>query len=78
MAASINASLQLALSQSDKMSFFSAVGITNSQIHQKPNSKAEFPKAFKDYIDYLEKQLEVPITIISVGPDREATIERNK
>jgi len=41
-------------------------------------SKAEFPKAFKDYIDYLEKQLEVPITIISVGPDREATIERNK
>ncbi|MBP3246034.1 MAG: adenylosuccinate synthase [Bacteroidaceae bacterium] len=41
-------------------------------------SEAEFPKAFKDYIDYLEKQLEVPITIISVGPDREATIERNK
>ena len=41
-------------------------------------SEAEFPKAFKDYIDYREKQLEVPITIISVGPDREATIERNK
>lgn len=41
-------------------------------------SEAEFPKAFKDYIDYLEKQLEVPIIIISVGPDREATIERNK
>ncbi len=41
-------------------------------------SEAEFPKAFKDYIDYLEEQLEVPITIISVGPDREATIERNK
>jgi adenylosuccinate synthase len=41
-------------------------------------SETEFPKAFKDYIDYLEKQLEVPITIISVGPDREATIERNK
>lgn len=40
-------------------------------------SEAEFPKAFKDYIAYLEKQLEVPITIISVGPDREATIERN-
>ena len=39
-------------------------------------SEAEFPKAFRDYIQYLEHQLQVPITIISVGPDRAQTIIR--
>ena len=37
---------------------------------------SQFPKAFLDYIDYLEKALERPITIVSVGPDRAQTIER--
>lgn len=41
-------------------------------------SEAEFPQAFRDYIDYLEKRLEVPITIVSVGPDREQTIVRKR
>jgi adenylosuccinate synthase len=36
----------------------------------------QLPKAFLDYIDFLEKQLETPIRIISVGPDREQTIIR--
>ena len=36
-----------------------------------------FPKAFVDYIHYLESRLGVPITIVSVGPDREQTIIRN-
>jgi len=40
-------------------------------------SEAEFPKAFKDYIDFLEEQLETPICIISIGPDRAQTIVRN-
>ena len=31
------------------------------------------PKAFHDYISYLEKKLETPITIVSVGPDRKQT-----
>jgi len=31
------------------------------------------PKAFHDYIAYLEKELETPITIVSVGPDRKQT-----
>jgi adenylosuccinate synthase len=44
----------------------------------KAKSEDEFPAAFKDYIAYLEKQLEVPITIVSVGPDRTQTIELNK
>ena len=39
-------------------------------------SASQFPKAFQDYIDYLEKALETPITIVSVGPDRAQTIER--
>lgn len=36
----------------------------------------EFPKAFKDYISFLETQLETPIKIISIGPDRSQTIVR--
>ena len=36
----------------------------------------DFPPAFADYIAYLERALETPIKIISVSPDREATILR--
>ena len=42
----------------------------------KMTSEAQFPQAFKDYIAFLEKELETPIAIVSVGPDREQTIER--
>lgn len=42
----------------------------------KITSEAQFPKAFADYIAFLEKELETPIAIVSVGPDREQTIER--
>jgi len=35
------------------------------------------PQEFLDYIAYLEQELNVPITIVSVGPDREQTIIRN-
>lgn len=34
------------------------------------------PKELKDYIDYIEKEVEVPIKIVSVGPDRKQTITR--
>lgn len=40
--------------------------------------ESEFPKNFKDYIDFLERELETPITIVSIGPDRRQTIERKK
>ena len=40
-------------------------------------SESQFPKQFSDYIAFLEKELETPITIISIGPDREQTIVRN-
>lgn len=39
-------------------------------------SESEFPKEFKDYIHFLEKELEVPIKIVSIGPDRAQTIIR--
>ena len=39
-------------------------------------SADQFPEAFQNYISYLEQQLECPISIVSVGPDRAQTIER--
>ena len=42
----------------------------------KMQSEDEFPVEFKNYIKFLEKELEVPIKIVSVGPDREQTIVR--
>ncbi len=39
-------------------------------------SEADFPKQLSDYITYLEKELQVPIKVVSVGPDREQTIVR--
>ena len=36
----------------------------------------ELPAEFKDYIRFMEEYLGVPIKIISLGPDREATIMR--
>jgi len=39
-------------------------------------AEADFPKEFKNYIDFLEKELGARIKIVSVGPDREQTIIR--
>ena len=39
-------------------------------------SEDEFPQEFKEYIKFLETELETPITIVSIGPDREQTIIR--
>ncbi len=36
----------------------------------------DLPKEFMDYVNFIEKTLEVPIKIISLGPDREQTIIR--
>ena len=36
----------------------------------------DLPKEFREYISFMEKYLEVPIKIVSVGPDRDATIMR--
>lgn len=43
-------------------------GITN---------ETDLPKALNDYISFIENELQIPITIVSVGPDRTQTIHRN-
>jgi adenylosuccinate synthase len=35
------------------------------------------PKALKDYVLYLEEKLEVPIKVVSVGPDRTQTLSNH-
>ena len=39
-------------------------------------SEQDLPDAFRHYVAFLEAQLRVPISIISVGPDRSQTIMR--
>lgn len=36
----------------------------------------DFPTELKDYVSYLEAELEVPITTVSIGPDRTETIRK--
>jgi len=38
----------------------------------------DLPQSLMDYITYIEEQAEVPVSIISVGPDRTQTLFRNK
>ncbi len=42
----------------------------------KMQSEDEFPEEFNAYLSFLEEELEVPIKIVSVGPDRAQTIVR--
>lgn len=37
----------------------------------------KFPEELKEYISFIEKTTEVPINLVSVGPDRKQTIIRN-
>ena len=39
-------------------------------------SEEQFPQQFKNYVAFLENELETPIKIISIGPDRNQTILR--
>ncbi len=36
----------------------------------------ELPSELKEYIEFIEKEVEVPIKVVSVGPDRKQTIVR--
>ena len=38
--------------------------------------ESQFPQEFKDYIAFVEEELQVPIKVVSVGPDRKQTIMR--
>lgn len=39
---------------------------------------SQVPQALTNYIEYLEQKLDIPITMVSVGPDRTQTIVREK
>jgi adenylosuccinate synthase len=41
------------------------------------HSEKDLPATLLEYIIYLEKELNVPVSIVSVGPDRNQTIRRN-
>lgn len=41
----------------------------------KLSSLEEGPQELKDYVQYLEQKLEVPVTVVSVGPDRTQTLQ---
>jgi adenylosuccinate synthase len=40
-------------------------------------SFADLPAALKKYIEFIESETGIPVTMVSVGPDREETIFRN-
>ena len=42
----------------------------------KMSKASEIPENLNAYIDFLEQELDVPIKIVSVGPDRTQTIHR--
>lgn len=42
----------------------------------KLRNQSDFPKELEEYIRFIEQELGVPIVFVSVGPDREQTIER--
>jgi len=37
----------------------------------------DLPSAARAYIDFVERQVGVPVSLVSVGPEREQTIHRN-
>ena len=39
---------------------------------------SQLPKEFNAYVEFLENELNIPITIVSVGPDRKQTIVRKE
>ncbi|HMT30653.1 MAG TPA: adenylosuccinate synthetase, partial [Bacteroidia bacterium] len=38
---------------------------------------SQLPSQLSNYIDFLEKELGVPVVIVSVGPDRKETLARH-
>ena len=42
----------------------------------KMSNESTLPKSLNAYIDFIEKELQIPIKLVSVGPDRKQTIFR--
>jgi adenylosuccinate synthase len=45
------------------------------KIKEKSTSFSDLPKEAQEYLKFIEKKLEVPIAIVSIGPGRKETIE---
>ena len=60
------------------MNNFQGLGQDNFQAFERGEEVEldDAPKELMDYIHYLEQQLETPIKIVSVGPDRTQTLNR--
>ena len=39
---------------------------------------SKLPRQLHNYIDFIERELKVPVTIVSVGPDRTQTMMRKQ
>jgi adenylosuccinate synthase len=55
--------------------FYEEIDGWNSDLTKLRDYK-DAPQALKNYVSYLEKQLRVPINVISVGPDRTQTLSK--
>jgi adenylosuccinate synthase len=44
----------------------------------KMEHKHQLPNELTDYISFIEKETQVPISIVSIGPDRKQTIFMNE
>ena len=55
--------------------FYEEIDGWNSDLTKLSDYK-DAPQALKNYVFYLEKQLRVPINVISVGPDRTQTLSK--
>jgi adenylosuccinate synthase len=45
----------------------------NTDLHS-VESYSQFPKELKEYISFIENEVNVPVRIVSLGPDRNQTI----
>jgi len=82
-AVQVNGVTELIMMKADVLSGFETLKVCTSYLykgkeikHLPYNIEEQIPKELLDYISFLEKELEVPIKVVSVGPDRTQTIMR--
>ena len=61
------------INQENVMPIYKDFNGWDEDLTQKENFE-NLPNTLKDYISFIEKELDIPISIVSVGPDRKQTI----
>ena len=46
-----------------------------NELNNKANKLSNLPKEAQDYLNFIKKELNVPISIVSIGPGRKETIK---